>query len=144
MKKVFLMLSVLLVGLTAFADEDRPITQEQLPAKAKEFLKQHFPDSTIALVTEERDFTKVTYEVFFTNGNKVEFDKQGHWKEVECNYSKVPQAIIPQKIQEYIARHYPGRLVKELSRSRRDYEVKLEHGLELKFDLRFNLIEIDD
>ena len=29
-------------------------------------------------------------------------------------------------------------------RDKRDYEVKLTNGLELTFDLKFNLIDIDD
>ena len=32
----------------------------------------------------------------------------------------------------------------QISRDKHDYEVKLSNGLELTFDLKFNLIDIDD
>ena len=41
-------------------------------------------------------------------------------------------------------RYYPDTSVVQIDRDKRDYEVKLTNGLELTFDLKFNLIDIDD
>ena len=84
------------------------------------------------------------YEVVFTNGSKVEFLKDGEWKEVECKYSTVPTAIIPAQIASYVSQNYPDTQIVQIDRDKRDYEVKLTNRLELTFDLNFNLIGIDD
>ena len=77
------------IGLTK-ADDDKPITVEQLPQKAQQFIKQYFADKTVTLAKMERDFMDKSYEVLFSNGEKVEFDKNGEWKDVDCKQSVVP------------------------------------------------------
>ena len=146
MKKfLFLALAALTLGsYTACADNDRPISVDQLPQKAQQFIKQHFPKEKIAFAKQERDFMEITYEVVFTSSTKVEFTKDGNWKEVDCKYSTVPVAIIPAQIKNYVSQHYPDTSVVQIDRDKRDYEVKLTNGLELTFDLKFNLIDIDD
>lgn len=47
------------------------------------------------------------YKVVFVNGAKVEFAKNGEWKDVECKYGEVPAAIVPQQIRDYVTKNYP-------------------------------------
>ena len=92
----------------------------------------------------ERDFLEARYEVIFTDGAKAEFYKDGEWKEVDCRYSSVPAAVVPAQIAQYVSGHYPDASIVQIDRDKHDYEVKLSNGLELTFDLKFNLIDIDD
>ena len=39
---------------------------------------------------------------------------------------------------------FPGRTITKIDRDRRDYELELNDGLELTFNLKFDLIGIDD
>lgn len=146
MKKLMILSAILMVfGVTtACADNDKPITVAQLPAKAQQFVKAHFSNEKVALAKLEQDFLETTYEVVFTNGSKVEFLKNGEWKEIDCKYSTVPVAVVPAQITQYISQNYPDTKVVKLERDRREYEVKITNGLELTFDTRFNLIDIDD
>ena len=128
----------------AYADDDRAITKEQLPKAAQEFLSKYFPTQKIALAKEETDFLDKTYEVIFVDGAKVEFSRNGEWKEVNCKFSAVPDGIVPAQILKYIDQNHEGAKVIEIDRDKRDWEVKLDNGLDLKFDLQFRLIEIDD
>lgn len=146
MKKLMILSAILMVfGVTtACADNDKPITVAQLPAKAQQFVKTHFSNEKVALAKLEQDFLETTYEVVFTNGSKVEFLKNGEWKEIDCKYSTVPVAVVPAQITQYISQNYPDTKVVKLERDRREYEVKITNGLELTFDTRFNLIDIDD
>lgn len=146
MKKLMILSAILMVfGVTtACADNDKPITVAQLPAKAQQFVKAHFSNEKVALAKLEQDFLETTYEVVFTNGSKVEFLKNGEWKEIDCKYSTVPVAVVPAQIAQYISQNYPDTKVVKLERDRREYEVKITNGLELTFDTRFNLIDIDD
>lgn len=41
-------------------------------------------------------------------------------------------------------KNYPKNKIVAIDRDRRDYEVELDNGLDLKFDLKFRLIDIDN
>ncbi len=146
MKKLMILSAILMVfGITtACADNDKPIAVTQLPQKAQQFIKTHFSKEKVAFAKLERDFLETTYEVVFTNSTKLEFQKDGNWKEVDCKYSTVPTGIVPAQIAQYITQNYPDTKIVKIDRDKRDYEVKLTNGLELTFDLKFNLIDIDD
>ena len=104
MKKLLLLFVCLFTLQTiARADDDKPIQVSQMPQKAQQFIKQHFAGSNIAMAKVESDFLQKSYDVIFTDGNKVEFDKKGNWTEVNCKFSVVPQGIIPSPIQKYTA-----------------------------------------
>lgn len=136
----------LLVGviLPTSADDKRPITAEQLPARSQTFLKKHFGDKRLLLVTLEREHLKTTYEVRYTDGTGVEFRKDGEWKEVDCRLDTVPAAIVPKPIADFVAAHYPDSHICKVERDRKGYEVKLSNRLELTFDPKFRLMEVDD
>lgn len=145
MKKLLLLFVCLFTLQTiARADDDKPIQVSQMPQKAQQFIKQHFAGSNIAMAKVESDFLQKSYDVIFTDGNKVEFDKKGNWTEVNCKFSVVPQGIIHSPIQKYTATNYPDAKVLKIERDKTDYEVKLSNGWELKFDSKFNLIDIDN
>ena len=51
--------------------------------------------------------------------------------------------VIPATIQKYVTTNYPDAKILKIERDKKDYEVKLSNRTELKFDLKFNLIDID-
>lgn len=145
MKKILLLLVCLFSLQTVVrADDDRPIAVTQLPASAQQFIKKHFAGNHVAFAKMEKDWFSKSYDVTFTNGNKLEFDEKGEWTEVDCKYTSVPAAIVPKAIADYVAQNYKDVRILKIDRDTRDYEVKLSNRLELKFDLQFNLIDIDD
>lgn len=145
MKKLMLIIASLFGIATALsADNDRAITKEQLPEKAKAFITEYFPNEKIAFAKEERDFLELEYEVAFTNGAKLKFRRNGDWKEVDCKFNAVPEGIVPVQILSKVNELYPQAAVVCIERDKRSYEAKLNNRLELKFDLAFNLIDIDD
>ncbi len=127
----------------AQADDDKMISVNQLPASAQQCLKQHFSSEKVAYAKVDEDWFDKDYKVIFTNGNKVEFDKQGQWTEVDCQYSQLPTGIVPKAIANYVQQNYPEVKILKIERDKHDYEVKLNNRLELKFDLQFRLIDID-
>lgn len=145
MKKLLLLFVCLFtIQSVVKADDDKPVRMDQLPQSAQQFIKTHFGDSKVAIAKMETDWFDKSYDIIFTDGNKLEFDKQGNWKEINCKYSAVPASVIPEQIQKYVTENYPGAQVLKIERDKRDYEVKLSNKWELKFDLQFNLIDIDN
>ena len=81
----------------------------------------------------------------YNGENVIEFLKDGNWKEVDCKYSSVPEAVLPDAINQYVKTNYAGQKVLKIEKEDRGgYEIKLSGGLELGFDKRFQLIDIDN
>ena len=145
MKKLVLLLVCMFTMHTmVMADNDKPIQVNQLPAKAQTFLNTYFKDHKVALAKQETELFYKSYDVVFTNGEKVEFDKAGEWTEVKCQQSEVPAQIIPEAIRTYVKTNYPDVKILQIERDKKEYEVKLSNRWEIKFDSKMRLIDIDD
>ena len=146
MKKIIvILLAVFSIGIiTAKADNDRLIAKENLPKKSQEFIERYFGDTKITYIKEEREFMEKSYEVMLADGTKVEFTRNGEWKEVDCRHSSVPTPIVPAQIMKYVKENYPDVKGMKIERDRIDYELRLSNRLELTFDTKFNIIDIDD
>lgn len=145
MKKLLVLLLALLpvTFVSAEVDDERPIGFEQLPVASREFIKTHFPEAKVAFATVEGRMWP-SYEVIFTDGTQVEFDASGEWKEIDCKYSYVPEAVMLPKIVEFCKQRFPEARVKEIDRDRNGYELKLDNRMEIHFDLRGNFRGYDD
>lgn len=145
MKKVLLTFSVILstIGI-ACADVDRPIEVDKLPEAAQKFLKQYFPNAGVSLAKEEIELVYKEYEVVLTDGTHIEFRSNGDWKDVDCKYGEVPAGVVPKQIADYVSKNYPNVKITQIDRDRKSYEVSLSNRLELTFDMRFRLVDIDD
>lgn len=145
MKKIiFVLASIMMTAGIASADNDRIIAFDQLPAKAREFVKQYFPSEKVSYVKEESDFMELSYEVVFAQGTKVEFSGQGEWKEVDCRYSTLNENLVPAQIRDYVSKNFPDTKFVKIEKGYRGYEVKLTNRLELTFDAEYHLVDIDD
>lgn len=144
MKKLLLFFVCLFAMQTALrADDDKPIRAEQMPQRAQQFIKAHFPNHAISFVKMESELLDKSYDVVFTNGDKAEFDKKGNWKELDCAYSEVPSAVVPAAIRSYVEKKYPGTQIVKIEKDGRNHEVKLSNGWEIEFDKHFNVIDLD-
>lgn len=129
-------------SLEAYAGiNDRIISFNELPTKARDFCTQHFGGLTVAYVEAEYKLFGTEYEVKYTDSTEIEFDTDGSWKKVDRKYSAVPSAIIPAKITNFVN---SGKYVKEIKRSPHTWKIELSDGIEIKFDSKFNVIEYDD
>jgi hypothetical protein len=146
MKKIIVIaLAVFSFGIiTANADNDRLTVKENLPKKAQLFIDTHFKNSKITYVKDERDYLERSYEVLFADGVKVEFNRNGEWKEVDCRRSSVPTAIVPAQITKYVNDNYPDAKILQIERDKVDYELQLSNRLELTFNKKGNIIDIDN
>ena len=134
---------LLMASIVAFADTDKPIEVSQLPTAAQQTLKTYFADRKVALAKVESDLFDKNYDVIFTNGDKMEFNSKGEWTEVQCKQSQVPAALVPSQISSYVKSNYPGQKIIEIEKESKEYEVKLGNGIELTFDKKFRLTDID-
>lgn len=146
MKKRCMLLSGLLLvaALPACASGDRPVELSELPAAARQFIDTHFAGAKVAFASVDNDWPDKDYTVGFTEGQKVEFDRRGEWKEIETKRSAFPMGVLPQSIRTYLRHNHPDTPVSKIDRDRRGYEVELRNGLDLDFDRNGRLVRIDD
>lgn len=145
MKKVVLFLvSMFALNLCVTAANDKPIQITELPKQAQTFIRTHFANHSVALAKMETDFLSKSYDVIFTNGDKLEFDKKGKWTTVDCEHSQVPEAVLPVAIKTYLNQHYTNAKVRKIELTdRKGYEVELSNGVEVEFNKNFQVVDID-
>jgi len=72
MKKfALLFVSLFVLSFGAKAINDKPIQVEEMPKKAQQFIQTHFAGVSVAMAKVELDFLSKSYDVIFTNGDKV-------------------------------------------------------------------------
>lgn len=122
---------------------ERAISVDKLPAAALQTIHTHFPGRKIALAKMEKEFFSKNYSVIFTNGEKVEFDGSGRWTEIKCKRSAVPATLVPAKIAQYIKVNYPSCRILEIEREDGEIEVTLSNHVEVTFNGRYEVIDIE-
>lgn len=145
MKKIlFLALGALLLSGLGSCERRKALTEAELPEVSRQFIAEYFPGTEVSFAKVETEFLDKEYKVVLVTGTKLEFGRRGAWEKVECKYDAVPDAIVPDAICDYVARQFAGHRITCIERDRRDYEVELDNGFELKFDLDGQLIDFDD
>lgn len=137
------LLCLVTLSTALHADNDRPVTVEQLPAPAQQVIKTHFAGLKVSLAKVESGLIETSYDVLFTNGTKVEFDRKGNWTEIMCKGTSVPAALVPAAIGQYVKTNYPDAQIVKIEKDKRKYDVDLSNGVEVTFDSRFKVTDID-
>lgn len=127
---------------SANTDGGKAISPGKLPQAALQTINTHLPGRKIAIAKVESELFSKSYTVIFTNGEKIEFDGRGRWTEVKCKRSAVPASLVPAHIAQYIRANYPDCRILEIERDD-EYEVKLSNHVEVTFNKKFEVIDID-
>ncbi len=139
MKKI-LALAAALVIVAGAAANDRPIRIDQLPKKAQHFIKEYFAAHQVSYAKYDNELSDQNYEVVFTDGTNIEFNRKGEWRHISCKRgASVPTDLLPQSIVGYLRQNHPDINVVEVERDRHEWELQLAGGLELIFDKRGHL-----
>ncbi len=148
MKKYFLMIVAVLMGVSAvFAQDKYTINRNDLPKAAQEFLTEFFPKAKVGMVKTDKHLLKRTdYDVKLVNGTKIEFNNAGKWTSVDCKTREVPSGIIPRTIRNYVKKNFPDVKIVKIEKTSSKYEVGLSDDVELTFNLlgQFKSMKMDD
>lgn len=142
MKKILFVMSIVLISIACVA-EDRPLVYEQLPAPAKEFINANYPGEKVSYVVVDDDVIKPDYTVRLANGVEIQFENSGALEKITAR-TGVPEAVVPVQISDYVEANFPDTVIVEYEVGRRDFSVDLSNGLELRFNGKFKLVELDD
>ncbi|MCL1867435.1 MAG: PepSY-like domain-containing protein [Paludibacter sp.] len=140
---IFIAVAMLSAVLGTACAKNKVISANDLPKTSQEFLKNHFPDAKVSLVTKEWN----EYNVWLDNGFEVNFTRKGEWDEVDGKTRPVPQSVInllPAAVASYVSAHFPNAQIVSVNREPFGYDVDLSNGMDLTFDYKGNIREIDD
>ena len=137
-------MALLLASMTIVNADDRPVTFNQLPSAAQTFINKNYPDDKVSFATVDDDFIRPDYHVALVSGVMLQFENDGSLEKVETRNGNIPEGIIPVQILQAVNSYYPDATILGYEVGRRSYEVKLSNRLELKFNSRFELVELDD
>ena len=142
-KTIVALVCLFVANAGVMASTDKPIKVSQLPLAAQQLIKKDFSGKKVALSKMETGLFEKKYDVIFTNGDKVEFDKNGNWTEIECKNTAVPGRLVPSAIRQYVKNNYSSHKIIGIEKDRSEYDVKLTKGVEITFDKNFQVLDID-
>lgn len=146
MKKILLsLLMIFFIGTSVSCADTYAHDDSVLPAAAKSVIKKNFK-SGVSLVKIDKSFGRVDeYEVILADGSEITFDSKGNWKDVETSADKsVPSAFIPKGVADFVAKNHKGARIVGIDKGKREYEVTLSNGIEMKFTLDGKFKKYDD
>ncbi len=114
--------------------------QNNLPAQATSFIQKHYPNTSIS--NSKKDGNE--WDVYLSNGTKLEFNAQGTIKEIEGNGALVPASVLPNNAASYLKSNYAGQTIKEIEFEDNKIEVDLANGTEVEFDREGNFLKVDN
>ena len=145
MKKIFSILALaiaILVGLQSCEKEDVMIPATELPSEVISFLDTHFNGIEVRSVIKDYDNSTYEFEVYLSNGTRIELSRRGEWRNVENHLAGVPHSVVPNKILTYVAENYPDQMIIGIERDRQ-IDVELKGGVELVFSLNEDFVRFD-
>ena len=145
MKKIFSILALAiatLAGLQSCEKEDVMIPAAELPSEVISFLDTHFSGIEVRSVIKDYDNSTYEFEVYLSNGTRIELSRRGEWRNVENHLAGVPHSVIPNKILTYVAENYPDQMIIGIERDRQ-IDVELKGGVELVFSLNEDFVKFD-
>lgn len=116
----------------------------QLPEPINAFLKQYFPNATVAFVETDSGYGSVEYDVTLSDGTEIDFDHANQWDNIDGHMNPVPAALVPPAIASYVKTNCQGAAITKLDRERAGYDVELANGMELRFDANGRFVGYDD
>lgn len=145
MKKILMAIVLgLAITTTACADDVISRNVNDLPVAARTVLNKVFANTKVSYIKIDKDlFQSTSYEIQLVNGYEVSFDSKGNWTEVDCKQGEVPAYFIPTNIKKQINDMFPGEKITKIDRDSREYEVELSNDVDLKFDKKGQLKEVD-
>lgn len=147
MKKIISLLVMAIVAVQfAFAADVITKDVNQLPLPARNFIAKHFSKPQITHIKIDSEMMESKkYEVLLSNGTEIDFDKKGNWMEVDAKKTKVPAALVPTFVNDYLkANNFTNEFVTKVEREGKGYEVKLNTGLSFQFDKKGKFRKADD
>ena len=131
-------------SFTACTAGEKVITYPELPLDAQRLIEKYFQKADVSVVIMDKEAIFVEYEVRLTDGTKIEFEKNGELKKIDCGTKAVPETLLPEPVRQYVKNQFPKDFVTEWSKDDFRWKAELSNGLDLEFNSKYEFLRIDD
>lgn len=138
MRKLILSMCVVFAG---YLVADMPIAANNLPQNTQKFISDNFKGASVTSAEQDYD----SYGVILSDGHKIEFYKNGDWKEIE-NYSGISPKLLSAAAAATIAKTFPNVNIIKVEKEWNGMEVKMANRMKAFLDMNGNLLgqKMDD
>lgn len=146
MKRKLLIAALPVLSLAFFAsceEDDKKVSYNDLPAAAQQFINSNFDPAKVSVIYFDKDESDRDYEIVFSDGSSVSFDRNGNWEEIYVP-TGINTTLIPEKIYTYVSDNHPNLNIIEIDKDKHDIEIELSNSLDIVFDLQYNFVRYDD
>lgn len=121
---------------------------QELPQNSQEFIAAHFANENLTSVQIEDNWmpwdNDDKYEVYFSSGLELTFNKAGEITEIEAAKDQnIPAAALPAEIKSYVSSNYQDAAITSWERDGKDQDVELSNGVDLEFDKSGKFLRVD-
>jgi|SRR5690554_327567 len=133
----------------AFVSCEKEIKPNNAPQEIKSYVSNYFPDCEIKKITREKEKGKKSYDVTLDCGVNLEFEDNNPMQMVDVDSdSKLPDAIIPQPILDYVNSNYQNSYIIgwefEAKKTLQHVDLNTKEVLEFNMNHEFiRVVEID-
>ena len=146
MKKLQVLGILATLGLLLFAascDEEKGLSENEIPNEITTYVTTHFPTNNIIRVTEDKDGTRKSYDVVLSWNIKLEFNRQREITDIDSS-SRLPDSVIPQAIRDYASENYPDNFITDWELEDNHQQVGLNNDVDLEFTMDGEFIRVDN
>lgn len=112
------------------------------------FVHTYFPNMEIIASIKDG----FGYDVTLSDYTQISFDGnlfgKLDWDEVDCRHANtnttVPAALVPAEITNLVNKLHGSQIIAKIAKDDRGWDIALTNGIELEFDKRFNVVDMDD
>jgi hypothetical protein len=126
----------------ASCEKETVLDDMNIPEEISNYVNTHFPDNKIIQVVKDVDELELSYDVILEDSFSMEFNRKKQIISVK-GISKLPDTVIPEILLSHAKNNYPEQIIIEWSLDDRKQEIKLNNGIELKFNKEGEFIRID-
>ena len=145
MKKIII-IAALFIGFALCTTSCSKEANAQTQISINNFVATYFPnEEVIATIKDGFD-----YDVTLSDYTQIEFDgnafgKKLEWDEINCTtvYTSVPAALVPTEIADHVSQLHSEQRIVKIAKDHRGWEIELSNGIEIEFDSKFRVREID-
>ncbi len=129
------------------------VNYEDLPSNIQAYLSAYFPDIDIKEALRHNHQGSISYSIvlvdgvqllFTLNGMLLALDRDGQDASVDRDGSEILAVNLPTDILKFIVENFPDTIILFAEEEETGYEIYLNNGLELHFDIDGNFISAEN
>ena len=129
-------INVILLSLVLFSScANSPKLKEKPPIALQDYVYEKFDNVEIIETVENPSEEDISYKLTLNQGTKLYFNKENKLLKAK-SVTALPGILFPKKMYQYVLETYPFSVILEYKVLQNGYSIRLDNGMEVKFDTK--------